>query len=52
MRKRKTYTPAQKLHAALDLFKGDRTAVDIARDIGCHPTVIDDPKDTLEKKRL
>lgn len=49
MRKRKTYTPAQKLRAALDLIKGDRTVVDIARDIGCHPTVIDTWRDALEK---
>ena len=49
MRKRKTYTPAQKLRAALELIKGERTAVDIARDIGCHPTIIDTWKDTLEK---
>lgn len=49
MRKRKTYTPAQKLRAALDLIKGERTAVDIARDIGCHPTVIDTWRDALEK---
>jgi transposase len=49
MRKRKTYTPAQKLRAALELIKGERTAVDIARDIGCHPTVIDTWRDALEK---
>lgn len=49
MRKRKTYTPAQKLRAALDLIKGERTAVDIAREVGCHPTVIDTWKDALEK---
>ena len=49
MRKRKIYTAAQKLHAALELIKGERTAVDIARDIGCHPTVIDTWRDALEK---
>ncbi len=49
MRKRKTYTAAQKLHAALELIKGERTAVDIARDIGCHPTIIVDWKEALEK---
>jgi transposase-like protein len=49
MRKRKTYTPAQKLRAALDLIKGDRSAVDIARDVGCHPTIIVDWKNALEK---
>lgn len=49
MKKRKTYTPAQKLRAALDLIKGERTAVDIARDIGCHPTIIVDWKEALER---
>jgi transposase-like protein len=49
MKKRKTYTSAQKLHAALELIKGERTAVDIARDIGCHPTIIVDWKESLEK---
>jgi transposase len=49
MKKRNTYTAAQKLRAALELIKGERTAVDIARQIGCHPTIIVDWKEALEK---
>lgn len=49
MRKRKTYTPAQKLNAVLESIKGDRTNVEIARSIGCHPTILADWREAVEK---
>lgn len=49
MKKKKTYTAAQKLNAALALIKGERSAVEIARDIGCHPTILADWKQQVEQ---
>jgi transposase len=40
MKQRKFYSAAQKLHAALALLKGEKTAVEIGRDLGCHPTIV------------
>lgn len=49
MRKRKTYTPAQKLNAALELIKGEKSNVEIARTLGCHPTILSDWREAVEK---
>lgn len=49
MKKRKTYTPAQKLNATLELIKGEKTNVEIARSLGCHPTILADWKEAVEK---
>lgn len=48
MRTRKTYSAAQKFSAAMELSKGEKTAVEIAKDIGCHPTIIAEWKHKLE----
>lgn len=40
MKTRKTYSAAQKFAAAMELAKGDKTAVEIGRDVGCHPTLV------------
>jgi transposase len=49
MKTRKIYSAAQKFSAALELIKGIKTAVEIARDVGCHPTIIAAWKDKLEQ---
>jgi len=49
MRKKKTYAPGVKLKAALECLKGDKTAVEIAKDVGCHPTMIAEWKEAIEK---
>jgi transposase len=40
MRKKKIYTGAQKFEAALTLIKGEKSAVEIAREVGCHPNIV------------
>jgi transposase len=49
MKKRKIYTPAVKLKAAIACLKGDKTAVEIAKEVGCHPTMIAEWKETIER---
>lgn len=41
------FTAAQKANAALALMKGEKTAVEIAREMGCHPTLIGEWRDRL-----
>ena len=36
-----------KVRAALELFKGQRSATEIAKEIGCHPTLLKEWKDRL-----
>ena len=48
MRTRKTYSAAQKFSAALALATGEKTAVEIAKDVGCHPTMVAGWKTKLE----
>lgn len=48
MKTRKTYSATQKFAAAMELSKGEKTAVEIAKDIGCHPTVVAEWKHKLE----
>ena len=52
MRKKKTYSAAQKFTAALTLIKGEKSAVEIARDVGCHPTIIADWRNQVEQHGL
>ena len=33
----------------LELIKGEKTGVEIARSLGCHPTVLTDWREALEK---
>ena len=41
------FTAAQKASAALALVKGEKTSVEIAKELGCHPTLITDWRDRL-----
>jgi transposase-like protein len=48
MRKKKTYSAAQKFNAAITLIKGEKSAVEIAKDVGCHPTIVADWRNEVE----
>jgi transposase-like protein len=41
------FTATQKANAALTLMKGDKTSVEIAKELGCHPTLIGEWRDRL-----
>jgi transposase-like protein len=41
------FTAAQKANAALALVKGEKTSVEIAKELGCHPTLVSDWRDRL-----
>ena len=47
MRVKKKYSAAQKFQATLSVIKGEKSAVEAARDLGCHPTLIGNWKDSL-----
>ena len=47
MRVKKKYSAAQKFEAAMSVIKGEKSAVEVARDVGCHPTLIGNWKDSL-----
>ena len=47
MRVKKKYSAAQKFQATLSVIKGEKSAVEAARDLGCHPTLIGNWRDTL-----
>jgi len=47
MRVKKKYSAAQKFEAAMSVIKGEKSAVEAARDVGCHPTLIGNWKDSL-----
>jgi transposase-like protein len=49
MRTKKKYSAAQKFQAALSVIKGEKSAVEAARDVGCHPTLIGNWRDALQK---
>ena len=49
MKKKRTYSGAQKLKAALALIKGEKSAVEIAREVGCHPTIVADWRNQVEQ---
>ena len=40
MRKRKIYTPEQKAQTSLTLLRGEKTQVEAARELGCHPNLV------------
>jgi transposase-like protein len=44
---RKRYSSEVKLQAALRLLKGEASTVEIAKEIGCHPTIIAEWKERL-----
>jgi transposase len=50
MKNLKRYTSAQKLSSVLELLKGEKSKVEIAQKIGCHPSIIGDWKEQLEKE--
>lgn len=50
MRVKKRYSAAQKFQAALSVIKGEKSAVEAASDIGCHPTLIGNWKDAVLKE--
>jgi transposase-like protein len=41
------FTAAQKANAAFSLMKGEKTSVEIAKELGCHPTLIGEWRDRL-----
>ncbi|MFA5831253.1 MAG: transposase [Candidatus Paceibacterota bacterium] len=47
MRVKKKYSAAQKFQATLSVIKGEKSAVEAARDLGCHPTLIGNWRDML-----
>jgi transposase-like protein len=48
MAKRKNYTSAQKFTAALAIIKGEKSAVEVGREMSCHPTLVSDWRNALE----
>lgn len=42
---KKQIASAVKVRAVLELLKGEKTAVEIANSIGCHPTILKEWKD-------
>jgi transposase-like protein len=50
MAKRKNFTSEQKLAAALAIMKGEKTAVEVGREMGCHPTLVAGWRDALEAR--
>ena len=50
MAKRKNYTSAQKLSAVLAIIKGEKSAVEVGREMGCHPTLVAGWRDALEAR--
>jgi transposase-like protein len=49
MKKRKHFGGDVKLHVVLRLLKGEASAVELAKEINCHPTIIGTWKDRLLK---
>jgi transposase len=50
MRKRKTYSADTKARAVLTLVRGEKTAVELAQELGCHPNMLAKWRDHLEKE--
>ena len=50
MRTKKKYSAAQKFGAALSVIKGDTSAVEAARNLGCHPNLIGNWRDAVLKE--
>lgn len=49
MKKRKQFGGDVKFHAVLRLLKGEASAVELAKEIDCHPTIIGTWKDRFLK---
>ena len=47
MRVKKKYSAAQKFQAVLAVIKGEKSAVEAAHGLGCHPTLVGNWKDAL-----
>lgn len=47
MRVKKKYSSAQKFQAAMTVIKGEKSAVEAAKDVGCHPTLIGNWKEAI-----
>ena len=50
MRKRKTYSAETKAQAVLKLLRGEKTTVELAQELGCHPNMLTRWKEQLEKE--
>jgi transposase len=50
MAKRKNFSSSQKFSAALAIIKGEKSAVELGRELGCHPTLVSLWRDSLEAK--
>ncbi|MCX6738616.1 MAG: transposase [Candidatus Parcubacteria bacterium] len=50
MRVKKKYSAAQKFASAMSVIKGEKSAVEAARDLGCHPTLIGNWKEAVLKE--
>jgi len=48
MASRKGFTSQQKFSAALSIIKGEKSNVDVGREMSCHPTLIGDWRTQLE----
>jgi transposase-like protein len=48
MAKRKGFTSTQKLTAVLSIIKGEKSAVEVGREMSCHPTLIASWRNSLE----
>lgn len=48
MAKRKGFTSAQKFAAALAVLKGEKSQVEMGREMGCHPTLVGDWQKNIE----
>ena len=48
MKQGKRYESAQKFAAALSVIKGEKSTVEAARDLGCHPTMVGSWKAEVE----
>jgi hypothetical protein len=50
MAQRKNFTSTQKLLAALSIIKGEKTAVELGRELSCHPTLVGYWRDDIVTK--
>jgi transposase-like protein len=47
MAKRKGFTSTQKFTAALAIIRGEKSAVEVGREMSCHPTLVTDWRNDL-----
>ena len=48
MARRKNFTSAQKFTAALAIINGSKSAVEVGREMSCHPTLVSDWRNALQ----